>query len=556
MKQYILSFFLILFSGILFAQPKDYENLEILHINTIAPHTFYIPYSSEQEALKKSNLESSRLFLLNGIWKFKWSENPEKRPADFFNPDFNTASWDKIDVPSNWQMRGYGFPYYVSEGYGFEKTPPVVNSIINTVGSYKRTFDLPKEWKGKEIFLHFGAISSAFYVWINGQKIGYNQGSKTPSEFNVSNYIKSGINDIAIEVYQFCDGSYIEDQDFWRMSGIQRDVFLYRRPKVVVSDFEIVTDLDKNYKNAELSLFIDVKKFGKQNTKGLTLNTKLITADGDDLLNTSLPISFKESENETQVIFSQLINNPLKWTAETPNLYQLLISIKEGNKILEVLKHNVGFRKVEIKNAQLLVNGKPILIKGVNRHEHDPDNGHVVSRESMLEDIRLMQENNINAVRTSHYPDDPEWYNLCDKYGIYLVDEANIESHGMGYEPDKALANNPEWQPAFLNRTQRMFERDKNHPSVIIWSLGNETGAGVNFKATYKWLKENDKSHRPIHSEDARKDDYTDIICPMYKQIDYLVNHALTNPKRPLILCEYAHAMGNSVGGLREYWDV
>ncbi|MDD2512964.1 MAG: glycoside hydrolase family 2 TIM barrel-domain containing protein, partial [Proteiniphilum sp.] len=357
--------------------------------------------------------------------------------------------------------------------------------------------------------------------------------------------------EIAVQVFKFSDGYYLEDQDYWRLAGIQRDVFVYARPYTHIRDFEVVTDFDKDYKDAVLELFVDVENARSENVKNADVQLELYDKSGKVVYQER-----KKAPDKGPLIFKRQISTPLQWSAEKPNLYQLQLSLFENGQLTEIIFRNIGFRKVEIQHAQLLVNGQPIYIKGVNRHEHDPYTGHVVSEESMLKDIQLMKENNINSVRTSHYPNDPRWYELCDQYGLYIVDEANIESHGMGYQPDQCLANQPEWKNAFIDRTERMFERDKNHPSVIIWSLGNESGEGVNFAATYTWIKRRDRSNRPIHSEDGMKGPYTDIYCPMYKKIDVLINHALYMPTKPLILCEYAHAMGNSVGNLQDYWDV
>ncbi|SHF88207.1 beta-galactosidase [Mariniphaga anaerophila] len=534
-------------------QQPEWNDLSVLHVNREPSRTYFYAFENRELALKNNKEESAFFASLNGTWKFHWAATPALRPADFYKNGYDTGNWDEIDVPSNWELRGYGVPFYVSAGYGFKIDQPHIDPSNNPVGSYKRTFIIPENWNGRETFIHFGGVSSAFYVWVNGEKVGYSQDSKTPSEFNITGFVHPGENELAVEVYRWCDGSYIEDQDFWRFSGIQRDVFLYSQPAVRIQDFEVTTNLDKQYKNAALQMEIELA--GLVSKTKYEVQASLFSPEGDEVFSKTISSNDGGLENST-VQFEQLIEKPLKWSAETPHLYQLIIELKVSGKTVQVVNYPIGFRKVEIQHAQLLVNGTPVYLKGVNRHEHDPVNGHVVTEESMIQDLTLMKKNNINSVRTSHYPNDPKWYELCDKYGMYVVDEANIESHGIGYDPDKALANRPEWENAFIDRTERMFERDKNHPSVIIWSLGNESGSGCNFQATYRWLKERDKSKRPIHSEDAGKDDYTDIYCPMYKQIDELIKHVLSKPRRPMILCEYAHAMGNSVGGLKEYWDV
>lgn len=388
---------------------------------------------------------------------------------------------------------------------------------------------------------------------MNGKQVGYSQDSKTPAEFDLSDYLNwGGENEIAVQVFKFSDGYYLEDQDFWRFAGIQRDVYLYARPQTHIRDFEVVTDLDDLYTDADFSLYLELGNRTPAKIKGAEVEIELQGPDGRSIYMERK----KQQKGSPDIEFHKKIIAPQLWSAEKPNLYRLLLTLRVNGKVEEVVSRLVGFRECETKHAQLWVNGKPVYIKGVNRHEHDPLTGHVVDEASMIKDIQLMKQFNINSVRTSHYPNDPRWYELCDLYGIYVVDEANIESHGMGYDPDKCLANQPEWEKAFVDRTERMFERDKNHPCVIVWSLGNETGEGCNFATTYKWIHDHDRSHRPVHSEDGIKGPYTDIFCPMYKKLDVLLNWTLYLPNKPLILCEYAHAMGNSVGNLQDYWDV
>jgi len=538
---------------------NDWENPLVVAINRETPHSFYIPYATVTQALSNVWDQSPYFESLNGVWKFYWVKKPSDRPINFFKDDFDMSRWDSIPVPSDWQMLGYGIPIYVDSQYPFispslKPTPPQIPGNYNPVGSYKRFFIIPKKWAGRQIILHFGGVRSAFYVWINGNKAGYSQGSKTPAEFNITKYLKPGKNSISVEVYRWSDGSYLEDQDFWRLSGIERDVFLYAVPSVHIWDYFARVDLDKNYRNGIINLEITVRNFLDKKSRKFTVEALLMNTKGEKVAKYSTPISL--NGKELRVLKTRwFIENPKKWTAESPHLYKLLLILKNGHKILEVLSSNIGFRKVEIKNGQLLLNGVPIYIKGVNRHEHDPLKGHVISVESMKKDIELMKKFNINAVRTSHYPNDPRWYDLCDKYGIYLVDEANIESHGMGYRPERTLGNNPLWKKAHLDRTMRMVERDKNHPSVIIWSLGNEAGDGVNFEATYNWIKKRDPS-RPIMYERALLGPHTDIYDPMYAPIEHLIKYAEKPRKRPLIMCEYSHAMGNSNGNLKDYWDV
>lgn len=529
---------------------NDWENFEVLHINRLPSAANFMWYPTRSLAMDGIKEKSPYFKSLNGKWKFKFVPRSDQRPMDFYKKDFDASAWDDIKVPANWEMEGFGYPFYVGSGYGIKRNPPLISVENSPVGSYKRKFTIPADWKKQQIILYFGGVASAFYVWVNGEAVGYSQDSKTPSEFDITPYIKSGENEIAVQVFKFSDGYYLEDQDYWRFAGIQRDVYVYARPATHIRDFEVVTDLDREYKNAAFNLYVEPDAAKGANLKGLEVEVDLTNNKGVSVYKESKKLEGKE------VHFVKELTTPLLWSAEKPHLYKALITLKKNGTPVQYIAQNVGFRKSEIKHAQLLVNGKPIYIKGVNRHEHDPYNGHVIDEASMLEDIRIMKENNVNSVRTSHYPNDPRWYELCDIYGLYVVDEANIESHGMGYKPDKCLANQPEWEKAFIDRTERMFERDKNHPSVIIWSLGNESGEGCNFASTYKWIHSNDRSQRPVHSEDGIKGPYTDIFCPMYKKIDVLINHTLYLPTKPLILCEYAHAMGNSVGNLQDYWDV
>ncbi len=528
---------------------NDWENFNVLHINRLPSAASFISYTTRELALKGDKTKSKFYLSLDGKWKFNYSPTVDQSPTDFYKLNSDTKNWADIDVPGNWELQGFGYPFYVGSGYGIKRNPPLIPKDNSPVGSYKKNFSVPKSWDGKEVVIHFGSVASAFYVWVNGKMVGYSQDSKTPAEFDITKFIKYGSdNQIALKVFKFSDGYYLEDQDFWRLAGVQRSVFLYARPKTHIRDYQVVTDLDRDYKNANFSLYIDLTK-QRQNEK-VSVEVEILDSLGKCI--------YKQEQKsiKNELVFNQQIIDPLLWSAEKPNLYKLVVSLKINNKIEQVIAQNIGFKEVEIKHAQLLVNGKAIYIKGVNRHEHHPVKGHVVDRASMIQDIKLMKELNINAVRTSHYPNDPLWYELCDIFGLYVVDEANIESHGMGYDSDKCLANQPEWRDAFIDRVERMFERDKNHPSIIMWSLGNESGEGCNFADCYKWVYANDKSNRPIHSEDGIKGPYTDVFCPTYKKIDVLINHSLYLPSKPLILCEYAHAMGNSVGNFKDYWDV
>ena len=541
----------------------DWENEQVIGINKETPRNTSMPYSSFKKAVAGDRLNSEWAILLNGDWKFHWSPDPDSRPVDFYKSDYNVRKWNTIPVPSNWQMQGYGIPLYTNMAYPFQKDPPRVMGTPpahftnfkdrNPVGSYRHTFSIPSNWKGRQVFIVFDGVDSAFYLWINGQKVGYSQDSRTPAEFNITKYLKSGKNTLAAEVYQYSDGSYLEDQDFWRLSGIYRNVYLYAAAPLRIRDFFVKTDLDEQYKDAALTVEAEVFNYTDK-TIPYALSAELLDTKGKSVAVITVN-NTAAAAGANKVNPSVKIANPAKWSAEAPTLYTLVLSLNDDKgKAIEHLSARIGFRKSEIKDGQLLVNGKPIYIKGVNRHEHDPDTGHTISRESMIRDILLMKQHNINTVRTCHYPDMPEWYELCDEYGLYIIDEANIESHGMGYGPE-SLAKQPSWLNAHMARTQAMVERDKNHPCVIIWSLGNEAGDGPNFQATSAWIKQRDPS-RPVHYEQAGQRPHTDIVCPMYASIEHLVRYAEQEQTRPLIQCEYAHAMGNSVGNLQDYWDA
>ncbi len=560
MKKHILVL-IFLFTGLFLSAQStpDWENQKIIQKNREEPHTTYMPFASKKQALNRKRSESVFYKNLNGKWKFNWVKKPADRPKDFYKNDFDVSAWKEIPVPSNWEIQGYGIPIYVNHPYEWTRNPnpPYVRHDWNPVGSYKRFFRVPENWKNRRVFIHFGAVKSAFYLWINGKFVGYSQGSKTPAEFDITKYLKKGENSVALEVYRWSDGSYLECQDFWRISGIERDVYLFSTPQIMIRDFFIHTDLDKDYRDAGLSIDVELKNYTKKLPRNISISAYLykITPGKKYKLVQSFAqaVRFRNKES-AEVRLSTRVKNPDKWTAETPNLYKIVLELRHKNRVLEAVEHNIGFREIEIKAGQLLVNGVPVMIKGVNRHEHDEFTGHVVSKESMRKDIRLMKQLNINAVRTSHYPNDPYWYQLCDEYGIYLVDEANIESHGMGYKPERTLGNNPEWKEAHLDRIKRMLERDKNHPSVIIWSMGNEAGDGVNFVAASDWIHQRDSS-RPVHYERALQRQHVDIVSPMYPWA-MLEDYGSQLRKRPLIMCEYSHAMGNSTGNLKDYWEI
>ena len=536
----------------------DWENPEIIGRNLETPRSTFVPYASTAQALEGDPQKSPFFQSLDGIWRFRWAANPTECPDGFFSPDFEINGWDEIPVPSNWQMLGYEPPRYLNVRYHFEPDPPRVPRETNSTGLYRLRFTVPSSWNGRRIFIHFDGVDSAFYLWINGQKVGYNQDSRTPAEFDITPFLKPGENTLAAQVFRYSDGTYLECQDMWRLSGIYRSVYLYSTPPVRIRDFQVETLLDDDYADALLSITARIRNYSDKPEGNLTVSARLIDHGGRDILVPPLlsKLEYIRPGAEGVVLLKTRVRNPLKWTAETPGLYTVVLNLlDEAGNILETTGCRTGFRRVEIKNGQLLVNGQPILIKGANRHEHDPDRGHAVTRESMLQDVLLMKRFNLNTVRTSHYPNDPYWYDLCDEYGLYVIDEANIESHGIGYKPENTLANMPEWQSAHLDRIVRMVERDKNHPCVIIWSMGNEAGDGTNFQLASEWIHRRDPS-RPVHYERAGRRPHTDIVCPMYSRIESIVEYAEEPRDRPLIMCEYAHAMGNSVGNLREYWDA
>lgn len=534
-----------------------WQNPDIVHINREKAHATFFSFESENLALEGEKEQSPNFISLNGTWKFKYSENPATRPFEFYKTSYNVNQWDDIHVPGNWEFQGFGIPIYVNIPYEWtsDPHPPSVPLEKNPVGSYRRDFELTKKWIGKQVYIHFGAVKSAFYLWINGEKVGYSQGSKTPAEFNISPYLHPGKNTVALEVYRWSDGSWLECQDFWRISGIERDVYLEAKSNVHVEDYFCYPTLLNNYKDGFMNLDLSLVNMGSSDEE-VTVRCKLFEKNNTESIWEDEIRALAGSLKSDSLQTSAFIRNVLPWSAEIPNLYTLVIEIVSSKgKLYDALSSKIGFRTSEILNGQLLINGKAILLKGVDRHEHDPNTGHSVSREMMLKDISLMKQYNINAVRTSHYPNDPYWYELCDEYGLYVIDEANIESHGMGYKPDRTLGNNPVFKLSHLDRTMRMVERDKNHPSVIIWSLGNEAGDGICFNATYDWIKARDTS-RPVQYERATSGRNTDIFCPMYMKIPDMIKYAQSIQSKPLIQCEYAHAMGNSSGNLQDYWDV
>ena len=586
------------FDATAFANAPDWENEQILHINTEPPRATFVPFATVEQALTGDFTNSPFYFSLNGEWKFNWVGNPNERPTNFFETNFDDSTWTNIDVPSNWEMKGFGTPIYLGSGYPFKIDPPRVTSEPPTnwtaftqrdpVGSYRKTFDLPKNWDGRRVFIHFDGVDSAFYIWCNGGRVGFSKDSRTPAEFELTDFVKPGANQIAVQVFRWSDGSYLEDQDMWRMSGIFRPIYLYSTATARIRDFAVRTDLDSNYCDATLQIKPELaaKNLSLSNW---TVRAQLFDADKKPVFTNELSHDAEEILNpnfSAKVLDERIpqrgepkfawlegtVTNPAKWTAETPNLYTLVLTLNDENgNVVEADSCQVGFRKIEIRDGKFLVNGQPIRLRGVNRHEIDPATGHTISEARMVQDITLMKQANINAVRICHYPDNPRWYELCDRYGIYVLDEANICTHGTR----GSLANNPSWTGAFLDRAQRMAERDKNHPSVIIWSMANESGYGPNFAAISGWLHEFDPT-RPVHYEGAQTETdapkTVDIIGRFYPRLateiyakpddpwnlrwDKLLEIAQsTNDNRPVLATEYAHAMGNAVGNLQDYWN-
>ena len=541
-KLFLCCFSMLSMAG--FAQSNEWQDPEINAVNRLPMHANYFAYESGQAALSGAKEKSANFMSLNGAWKFNWVKDADLRPTDFFKTTFSDKGWGEMMVPGMWELNGYGDPIYVNVGYAwrnqFRNNPPEVPVANNNVGSYRREITIPEGWSGKQVIAHFGSVTSNMYLWVNGKYVGYSEDSKLEAEFDITKYLKKGKNLLAFQSFRWCDGSYLEDQDFFRFSGVGRDCYLYARNANQIQDIRVVPDLDAAYKDATLKVEMNVKGKG-------AVALSLLDASGKEVAKADLKASGK-------VTTEMKVSNPAKWTAETPTLYTLTATLSNGGKTTEVIPVKVGFRKIELKNAQVLVNGQPILIKGANRHEMDPDGGYVVSRERMIQDIQIMKQFNINAVRTCHYPDNNLWYDLCDEYGIYLVAEANVESHGMGYG-DRTLAKNPIYAKAHMERNQRNVQRSINHPSVIFWSLGNEAGFGPNFEACYTWIKAEDTT-RPVQYEQAHGNDFTDIYCPMYADYNGCERYCKNNPKKPLIQCEYAHAMGNSQGGFKEYWEL
>ncbi len=557
--RFFLVVFILLSACLVQAQPfsfTEWENEKIVDLNKLPARTTFTRYATVEQAKEDKSMESPFVKSLNGIWSFHFVETAEQRPVDFFKKDFKDINWKNIPVPGNWEVNGFGLPIYTNIIYPFPKNPPYINHSFSPVGTYRQKFSIPADWKGKQVVLHFGSVSGAMYLYINGKPVAFTKASKTPAEFDITEYLEPGENLLAAQVFRWHDGIYLEDQDFWRLTGIEREVLLLAKSPASIQDFTLIADLDSRYKHG---LFSANFMLGDNNGEAASIQVALLNQAGKEVWTQNK----KVGKAGDAVSFFGTLTDVEAWSAEIPDLYQMVATVKnKQGALLETTSAKVGFRKVEIKNAQLLVNGKKIMVHGVNRHEHDEILGHVITRESMLQDILLMKQNNVNAVRSSHYPNDPEWLKLCDEYGLYVVDEANIEIHGMGaskqaaFNKDVHPAYLPSWAPAIHDRIVRMYERDKNHASVIIWSMGNECGNGQVFFDGYDWLKAKDKT-RPVQFEQSGEEANTDIVCPMYPKIEYMKQYANNKEvTRPFIMCEFAHAMGNSTGNFQTYFDI
>jgi beta-galactosidase len=548
-------FLLIVLTGInflTFAQPNDWENPAVFGINKEPYHVPLVSFNTVDEALSCDRNASLWVSLLNGKWKFKLAPNPAAVPPDFGLSSFNDNVFSTIDVPCSWQLQGFDTAIYVGQGYAFQPlNPPYIPAVFNPTGLYRTNFEVPQNWNGRQILINFEGVESAFYIWVNGQKVGYSENSFMQAGFDVTAYIKPGSNQLSMEVLRFSDGSYLEDQDYWRLSGIFRDVYFYSVPKVHIADVSIVTDFDQQYKDAELKVGLELQSFEKQLPKNLKIQYLLFDKGKTEIISAEKAVIPVWVDGKWLLSFNQIIKAPKQWNSENPALYTLVVTLLDakGNSI-ETISQRVGFREVEIKNGVLLVNGQRIVFKGANRHDSDPKTGRYCTREAMLRDIMLLKQFNFNAVRTSHYPNAPLWYDLCDEYGLYLIDEANLETHGLG----DRFTSDSTYEAAFIDRAQSMLERDKNHPSILIWSLGNESGMGRNHEVMAQWIHQND-STRPIHYEGANRHKMLDITSVMYPQLQEYVDMHLYD-HRPAIMCEYVHAGGNGVGNMKEYVDL
>ncbi|MDQ8181610.1 glycoside hydrolase family 2 TIM barrel-domain containing protein [Pelagicoccus sp. SDUM812005] len=542
----------------------EWQDPEVFSVNEEPARAHFYSASSRSEALARNPHHQDNYQLLNGMWKFHWVDTASERPENVFGEDFDDSSWTDFPVPANWEFNGYGIPYYHSHAHEFGKKPnaPELPDEGNSVGTYRTQFTIPADWQDQAIFLNFGAVKSAFYFYVNGNKVGYSEDSKLPAEFDITRFVRQGENTLALQVFRYSDGSYFECQDMWRVSGIERDVWLFATPKVRIRDIDARASLDSTYTKGVFDLSIDLKNHTETAARDLKVNAEII--DGTMSLATmSARIARLDTSKTQELSFPQtLLDKISPWSAESPKLYDLLITLCDSEgEVIEQSSLRIGFRTTELRDGQILVNGQPVLFKGVNRHEHHPDTIHVVDRETMRKDVELLKQFNINSVRTAHYPNDPYFYELCDEYGLYVIDEANLETHGLGaanqggsYDPAKHIVSRPEWKEAYVNRVRALYERDKNYACVVIWSIGNETGDGSNLEACYDYYKSVDS--RPVMFEQANLRRHTDIYAQMYAPIDRLEWYATSQQDRPAILCEYEHAMGNSVGNLKEYWDL
>lgn len=559
MKKVSLISCALLLAAALQAQTHFWENPKLVSEGVEKPRATFVPYQGKAEAIRGQKFDTPFVHSLNGTWRFHFSSKPSERPEDFYKTDYVDNHWHNLEVPSNWEMHGFGVPVYTNVTYIFPKNPPYLDNEDLPVGSYRTTFEVPEGWDGREVILHFESIAGAATVWVNGQRLGYSKASKTAAEFNITPHLKPGKNLLAVEVFKWSDASYLEDQDFWRLAGIERDVYLIARPKVSLEDFFAIGDLDKTYKNGIFNLDVKVRNFNARPAAGYRVEVALADEAGKNIFTGEMPVPQIAAGSEQKVSFSRNVVRPALWSAEFPNLYDVVLTLKDASgRPVELTAIKTGFRKIEMKNGQVLINGTPIIIRGTDIHEHHPRTGHTLTDATRLEDIRLMKQFNLNAIRMSHYPQSPDMFKLCDRYGLYVIDEANIESHDLdGFDPARHPSFNPDWLGQLMDRMQRMVERDKNHPSVIGWSLGNESDFGPNYKEMYNWTKQYDPT-RTVQCERAPESEpYSDVIAWMYTSPGRLQQYAdRTDTNRPWILCEYAHAMGNSTGNFQEYWDV
>ncbi|WP_025846978.1 glycoside hydrolase family 2 TIM barrel-domain containing protein [Paenibacillus ehimensis] len=537
---------------------RDWQNLNVLERNRLPARASFIPYGAADAALTYDRGSSDRFMLLNGEWAFHYAARPEEAPASFYMPEFDDSGWDRLAVPSHWQLHGYGAPHYTDLYYPFPVRPPEVPAD-NPTGTYRRTFTLPESWLSRNVFLRFQGVDSAFHVWLNGSYVGYSQGSRLPSEFAIAPFVREGENVLAVQVYQWSDGSYLEDQDMWWLSGIFRDVALVAQPKTYIRDYTVVADLDEDGRNGLLDVRVKLAK-ERTMTGNVVLEWRLTDGEqGTEAASGVCPVDgWSEGGDEAAAHFRAQLSGVRPWTAETPVLYDLLLTLKTADgETLEVVPTRVGFRRVEVRGGRLLVNGKPIRLRGVNRHDHHPERGRAVTLETMERDVVLMKRHNINAVRTAHYPNDPRFYDLCDRYGLYVMDETDLETHGFELVGDAdRLSNDPAWEKAYVERMQRMVGRDKNHPSILFWSLGNESGFGCNHEAMAAWCRSADPT-RLIHYEGDREAKVCDVFSTMYSTVEKMIGFGQRdNEEKPHVLCEYAHAMGNGPGGLLEYEEA